>query len=216
MSNLNLDSIASDLRTSIECYVSDTDKMVIHSNVVEAFQELTQLRTENSTLKNEIAQLRRNRTSYDLTCIHHTDAERAAGITCPVCAHKENTALKRNRCDHCGAKTIDGCMHCGAPVCCPQCCAIDRLEQWNSKLKKRVEELEKEVAEWNADDEKECAAYNRLLDQNDKLTAILEKVPHCRKVVVVNNEDGGVTTGFFCSDYCPRCAFDALKKGEGK
>lgn len=24
--------------------------------------------------------------------------------------------------EHCGTKTIDGCLRCGAPQCCPKCC----------------------------------------------------------------------------------------------
>lgn len=35
--------------------------------------------------------------------------------------------LQHRRCDTCGANTIDGCMRCGAPQCCPQCCKIDDL-----------------------------------------------------------------------------------------
>jgi len=26
-------------------------------------------------------------------------------------------------CDHCGGECIDNCMRCGAPQCCPACCA---------------------------------------------------------------------------------------------
>lgn len=37
--------------------------------------------------------------------------------------------LQRNRCDTCGANTIDGCTRCGAPQCCPQCCKIDEYER---------------------------------------------------------------------------------------
>lgn len=37
--------------------------------------------------------------------------------------------LQHRRCDTCGANTIDGCMRCGAPQCCPQCCKIDELER---------------------------------------------------------------------------------------
>lgn len=37
--------------------------------------------------------------------------------------------LQHRRCDTCGANTIDGCVRCGAPQCCPQCCKIDDLER---------------------------------------------------------------------------------------
>lgn len=57
--------------------------------------------------------------------------------------------LQHRRCDTCGANTIDGCMRCGAPQCCPQCCIIDdlrrRLEAVNIALgdrKKLIEEIE--------------------------------------------------------------------------
>lgn len=26
------------------------------------------------------------------------------------------------RCDECGARLINRCLRCGAPVCCPRCC----------------------------------------------------------------------------------------------
>jgi hypothetical protein len=29
----------------------------------------------------------------------------------------------REKCDECGTNLIDRCMRCGAPVCCPKCCA---------------------------------------------------------------------------------------------
>lgn len=57
--------------------------------------------------------------------------------------------LQHRRCDTCGANTIDGCMRCGAPQCCPQCCKIDdltrELEAANLALgdrKKLIEEIE--------------------------------------------------------------------------
>lgn len=28
-----------------------------------------------------------------------------------------------DKCDHCGTQLIDMCYKCGAPVCCPKCCA---------------------------------------------------------------------------------------------
>ena len=37
-------------------------------------------------------------------------------------------AVTRNRCEHCGAKTIDNCLVCGAPQCCPACCRVSTLE----------------------------------------------------------------------------------------
>lgn len=37
--------------------------------------------------------------------------------------------LEKGRCEHCGANTIDNCLVCGAPQCCPQCCRIGKLEK---------------------------------------------------------------------------------------
>ncbi len=45
-------------------------------------------------------------------------------------------AATRNRCDVCGAKTIDDCSTCGAPQCCPQCCKISELQQQLAEAKK--------------------------------------------------------------------------------
>ena len=48
---------------------------------------------------------------------------------CPKCMElKERIEeLERGRCEDCGATlTLDGCVLCGAPVCCPQCCRIQR------------------------------------------------------------------------------------------
>ena len=28
-------------------------------------------------------------------------------------------------CDECGTELIDKCARCGAPICCPECCAED-------------------------------------------------------------------------------------------
>ena len=41
---------------------------------------------------------------------------------------KRIAELERGRCEDCGATlTLDGCVLCGAPVCCPQCCQIQSL-----------------------------------------------------------------------------------------
>lgn len=31
--------------------------------------------------------------------------------------------LLAERCEDCGSHLINRCLRCGAPVCCPQCCA---------------------------------------------------------------------------------------------
>ena len=37
-------------------------------------------------------------------------------------------ALNGGRCDECGTQTIDRCLRCGAPQCCPACCADSSVE----------------------------------------------------------------------------------------
>jgi len=41
---------------------------------------------------------------------------------------KADEQQKRERCEHCGATlNVSGCVLCGAPVCCPQCCRLQSL-----------------------------------------------------------------------------------------
>jgi hypothetical protein len=55
-------------------------------------------------------------------------------------AEKRIEELERGRCEDCGATlTLDGCVLCGAPVCCPQCCRLQSLAD-------RVAELEEHRA----------------------------------------------------------------------
>lgn len=52
-------------------------------------------------------------------------AARIAELEC------ELRAIKRNRCEHCGAKSSDypsGCPTCGAPQCCEPCCKRQQAE----------------------------------------------------------------------------------------
>jgi len=54
----------------------------------------------------------------------------------------ENEELKRDRCEHCGTKlNLDGCLLCGAPVCCPHCCQITSFEMEIEKLEQQNKEL---------------------------------------------------------------------------
>ena len=39
--------------------------------------------------------------------------------------------LGKERCDDCGTELIDSCLICGAPVCCPKCCARATLSGLN-------------------------------------------------------------------------------------
>jgi hypothetical protein len=32
-------------------------------------------------------------------------------------------------CEECGTRLINRCLRCGAPVCCPKCCAQDEVEE---------------------------------------------------------------------------------------
>lgn len=38
-------------------------------------------------------------------------------------------------CEHCGGKTIDRCLICGAPTCCPACCLAQQREEMEAKAK---------------------------------------------------------------------------------
>jgi hypothetical protein len=56
---------------------------------------------------------------------------------CVPCLHEEIAALKKNRCDTCGARVSyypQGCPTCGAPQCCRQCCTIYALKNQNDTL----------------------------------------------------------------------------------
>ena len=57
-------------------------------------------------------------------------------------AEKRIVELERGRCEDCGATlTLDGCVLCGAPVCCPQCCRIQSLVDHIEKLQAAVLEM---------------------------------------------------------------------------
>ena len=45
------------------------------------------------------------------------------------------------RCDDCGTELIDKCAVCGAPICCPLCCARSEI----TRLCAEVERLTKEL-----------------------------------------------------------------------
>jgi hypothetical protein len=34
-----------------------------------------------------------------------------------------------DKCEHCGTELNNDCWNCGAPVCCPRCCAETSAEQ---------------------------------------------------------------------------------------
>jgi uncharacterized protein YhaN len=65
---------------------SDVSVEFLESIPNEVSCVVTRLRTENECLK--------ALGSWTHTCIHHTDTERKAGVTCPVCAIAELTAAK--------------------------------------------------------------------------------------------------------------------------
>lgn len=61
---------------------------------------------------------------------------------------KRIAELERGRCADCGATlTLDGCVLCGAPVCCPQCCQIQSLTERARKAERERDEARKRVAE---------------------------------------------------------------------
>lgn len=60
---------------------------------------------------------------------------------------EELSRAVRNRCEHCGARlNLDGCLICGAPNCCPQCCRIDMLKHEQDLLRAERDELRAFVA----------------------------------------------------------------------
>ena len=47
-----------------------------------------------------------------------------------------------DNCEHCGANlNVNGCLVCGAPVCCPQCCKIESLTSQLSEVKEERDKL---------------------------------------------------------------------------
>lgn len=64
----------------------------------------------------------------------------------------------QRRCEHCGATTIDNCVRCGAPQCCPQCCRIATMElEFDTEKRGRVK-LESELAEATAKERERCVS----------------------------------------------------------
>ncbi len=50
-----------------------------------------------------------------------------------------------SKCEHCGTELIYKCYHCGAPVCCPRCCADTepRINGESMKLRKKDKNIKK-------------------------------------------------------------------------
>jgi len=40
-----------------------------------------------------------------------------------------------SKCEHCGTELIDKCYRCGAPVCCPRCCAETEPRRNGERMK---------------------------------------------------------------------------------
>ncbi len=56
---------------------------------------------------------------------------------------QERNASKGSRkCENCGGDTIDNCLRCGAPQCCPRCCEPTSIKAENAELRLRIEALE--------------------------------------------------------------------------
>ena len=53
----------------------------------------------------------------------------------------ENKELKKGRCEYCGSDISDGCIRCGAPQCCHQCCRIQFFEDKLDAIRKAAESL---------------------------------------------------------------------------
>ena len=74
-----------------------------------------------------------------------------------------------DRCETCGAKlNVNGCIVCGAPVCCPSCCREATLE----------EELAEALVPLTAIFEAWCADYptdSVVADHEDSIRAAIDK-----------------------------------------
>lgn len=55
------------------------------------------------------------------------------------------------RCENCGTKTIDRCLRCGAPQCCPRCCEVELLRSRLSEAETLLYEQERGRPQWEED-----------------------------------------------------------------
>lgn len=42
------------------------------------------------------------------------------------------------KCDECGTALISPCLDCGAPVCCPLCCAKDKIQRLEAEVERKT------------------------------------------------------------------------------
>ena len=93
---------------------------------------------------------------------------------------KRVAELERGRCEDCGATlTLDGCVLCGAPVCCPQCCRLQSLADHIEKLQAAVKELEEAL---RAADGYENGIIREFEEEEALRDCVAELQAHLRRV----------------------------------
>lgn len=109
---------------------------------VEYWRDCPSCRNLRLTLAQQAQEIEALKEALDdyATCITQQQAE----LTTAQARVKE---LERNQCAHCGARLIDGCLSCGAPICCPQCCQIDHLRATLTAREARITALESAMRE---------------------------------------------------------------------
>ena len=55
------------------------------------------------------------------------------------------------RCDDCGTELIDKCAVCGAPICCPLCCARSEITRLCAEIERMRDQIQSVVDEQAAD-----------------------------------------------------------------
>jgi hypothetical protein len=86
--------------------------------------------------------------------------------------------LEAPRCEHCGSTRINlsGCVRCGAPQCCDQCCQITSLELERDRFQKELESSEDLRATLKGDHATSLREIQYLRAENDRLRAELAEL----------------------------------------
>jgi chromosome segregation ATPase len=99
------------------------------------------------------------------------------------------------RCDDCGTELIDKCAVCGAPVCCPLCCARSEITRLRAEVERlkwleatanraghldvAMQEIERQkgLAEHYETEWGKCAAYlNKVAGERDRLRSEVDQL----------------------------------------
>ena len=71
-------------------------------------------------------------------------------------------------CDECGARLIEDCIYCGAPICCPSCCTIANLREENARYKRSIENMEKEIKAHLAENQALLELYRGVVQEHQR------------------------------------------------